>query len=249
MCTLTWWAGDTGYEVFFNRDEKKDRPVATPPELSEKEGVRFLAPRDSAAGGTWILVNEFGVTFALLNWYSREVVNNPRENWVSRGQLVRELADIHDLAGFGRGLAGFEPGQFRAFRLLGFFPGEGDSGVEIDFWQWSGQGGLQRMPCPPMPICSSSFDRETGIARRKNQLGEIGGPVTDPDRLWEFHHNSGSFGTSAYSVRMNRPDAQTWSISRVTVERKRIRFLYEAECLDQVAPPDIHESCLERLGS
>ena len=62
MCTLTWGRDEAGgLEVFFNRDERKTRPVAEPPALDELNGVRFLSPRDPKGGGAWMIANELGL--------------------------------------------------------------------------------------------------------------------------------------------------------------------------------------------
>ena len=67
-----------------------------------------------------------------------------------------------------------------------------------------------------------------------------------PGKLWDYHHNSGSREATAYTVRMNRPDAQTWSVSRVSVDPDRVRFLYEAEMPGQAGDPEVFETSLER---
>lgn len=68
MCTLTWSRPkEGGFEVWFNRDEKKTRPIADPLALRELNGVTFLSPRDPQGGGTWMLANEFGLAVCLLN--------------------------------------------------------------------------------------------------------------------------------------------------------------------------------------
>ena len=248
MCTLTWWRspepGHDGYEVFFNRDEKKTRPLALPPEPLEVNGVRFLAPRDGGAGGTWLLGNEFGITVALLNWYSRETVAGPIEDRISRGKLVMDLGDLHSREALPEKLAAFNPQRFSPFRLLAFFPG--DSGPFVAYCQWSGTGEFEQVDCPPMPICSSSFDRTSVVAEREVRLRETLAEGSGPELLWNYHHNNGSPDATAYSVRMNRPDAQTWSISRIMVTPEAVRFGYEAEVLDLAEPAAGCENVLPR---
>ena len=78
MCTLTWWRGESGeLEIFFNRDERKTRPVADPPSRFESDGVSFLSPRDPKGGGTWMTVNEYGIVVCLLNKWELEGCSNP----------------------------------------------------------------------------------------------------------------------------------------------------------------------------
>ena len=67
MCTVSWTPLDGGYALAMNRDERRTRAPATPPERRELDGVPVLLPRDGEAGGTWIAVNALGHTLALLN--------------------------------------------------------------------------------------------------------------------------------------------------------------------------------------
>ena len=54
MCTITWLAEPDGYQVFFNRDEKRDRKPARPPAVYETQGLQSVYPVDGKAGGTWL---------------------------------------------------------------------------------------------------------------------------------------------------------------------------------------------------
>ena len=68
MCTVTWCSEGTGYALLFNRDEARTRSPAFPPEHRLRRGVRLISPLDPDAGGTWLGVNEFGVSVGLLNF-------------------------------------------------------------------------------------------------------------------------------------------------------------------------------------
>ncbi|WP_280586263.1 NRDE family protein [Halorubrum sp. Boch-26] len=94
MCTLTlaWRAfGDAPIALAANRDEALDRR-ADPPAVREPaggDGVRYVAPRDAEAGGTWIGLSESGVTVAITNrWLDAD-----REGDRSRGLLVRDCLE------------------------------------------------------------------------------------------------------------------------------------------------------------
>ena len=67
MCTVTWIYEPGGYHLLCNRDEKKDRAPALAPRIHQRGWVRFIAPVDAQFGGSWIAVNEFGVSVCLLN--------------------------------------------------------------------------------------------------------------------------------------------------------------------------------------
>src|SRR4051812_25136028 len=87
MCTVSWsHESDGGYQLLCNRDEKRTRKSAVAPGLRTAGGTRFIAPLDGDFGGTWIAVNEHGVSICLLNRY-----DTTARGWVSRGLLVLDL--------------------------------------------------------------------------------------------------------------------------------------------------------------
>ncbi len=237
MCTLTWWSDYQGrYEVFFNRDERKTREAALPPrELRCGEDVRLLAPIDPRGGGTWLAVNEAGVTIALLNWYEEEPGEAPKAGWRSRGRLVTDLADAGSAEELAERISRIDAGSYPPFRVAGFALDEA-GGFHAFAWEWSRGGCL--LPIQPLerPLCSSSYETGPVIGGRRARLeawamqssGEL-----SPDELWRYHHGenpeAGVEVPSAWSVRMDRSDAQTWSISRVSVGPEAVNFLYEAE--------------------
>ncbi|MCB1231899.1 MAG: NRDE family protein [Verrucomicrobiae bacterium] len=252
MCTLTWWNdGGERYEIFFNRDERKTRETASPPTVMVRNGVRFLAPVDPVGGGTWIVVNERGLAAALLNWYDREAGDPPIEGWKSRGELTVGLADSRSRAEMLDRVAAIDTRQYPPFRLVTFAP-MNDSGLDVDAWEWSAEGKLIEM-APAMPVCSSSFQTESVIAGRADRLAKVRATLPEdlPEALWNYHHGGLGRGESetpsATSVRMNRPDAQTWSISRITVDSHSVRFLYEAEKPDLTGAAEVFDVNLSRF--
>ena len=94
MCTLTlaWRAfGDAPVALAANRDEALDRP-AEPPAVRDparSDGVRYVAPRDPEAGGTWIGLSESGVAVAVTNRW----LDVDRAGDRSRGLLVRDCLE------------------------------------------------------------------------------------------------------------------------------------------------------------
>ena len=78
-----------GYEVFCNRDELHSRKPALPPVLVMRNGVRYLAPIDAAGGGSWIGVNEFGLTLCLVNHYP--VTSSVA---TTRGDIIPPLREV-----------------------------------------------------------------------------------------------------------------------------------------------------------
>ncbi len=212
MCTLSWWRGDGGLEVFFNRDEQKSRSVAEAPRIYEADGGRFLAPIDPDGGGTWMLANEFGVVVCLLNrWDLDEKVQGKRK---SRGQLVLGLGDVSSVSEVSERLERLE--SYPGFTLI-VFDGEGQR-----CWEWDGvdlvEGEVGEV------VTSSSFQFERV---REARLKVYGG-----GKRGEAFHASVGEEFSAFSVRMNRPDAQTWSRSRVRVGGGEVVWEYLSEVRD-----------------
>lgn len=209
MCTLTWnrsLAGDL--EVYFNRDELKTRPVADPPAHYESGATRFVSPRDPKGSGTWMLANDHGLVVCLLNKW--ELEGREIESPQSRGRLVWSMAGASSLMEVGRRLSCLE--SYQAFTLTAF------SKDEARLWEWDGQE-LNVGEVPDFLTSSSYRFEEVKSARE--------GCFASGRRGNDFHASTDEM-PSAYSVRMNRPDAQTWSRSHLILT-DRISWTYLAE--------------------
>lgn len=234
MCTLTWWREDDRYALFFNRDELKTRLPARPPEIRERNGVRFIAPADGDHGGTWLLGNEFGVSVALLNYYDAGSGGRSlRDNPVSRGELVLSLGGAPSLDAVAAMLEETPLVNYRAFHLFALAPRDSPR-----LWTWSGGPGavLRVDERPEPPVTTSSYRTEEVCARRRERFLEAiesAGRRSLPDRLELFHQGIDS-ENGAFSVRMRRPDAQTVSFSRIDVDGDKIRFTYRRESVDSL---------------
>ena len=227
VCTLTWWSGPSGYEVFFNRDELRTRGAAEPPAVQSQAGVQFIAPVDQPSGGTWLLANEHGLTLAILNLYERELPEIPGAVFRSRGLLLRSLADCRSLEEVADRLHREAVSLCNAFTMLGFDQA-GPGALRV--WRWAHDRESLTGPDrePAMPVCSSSFQAERVIAARKRLFAEMaGGERVEPELLGRYHHFDQGGAPSAETVLMRRPDARTLSISRVRVTAERVRFEYE----------------------
>jgi hypothetical protein len=228
MCTLTWNRPDPEtLEVWFNRDENKARLVADPPELYELDGVRFLSPRDPQGGGTWMLANEYGLVICLLNRWElgvKEGMGIPK----SRGQLVWNMARAQSLDQMAGLLAELE--NYPPFILAGL-SSDGEKA-----WDWDGKN-LRSTPLT-QPLTSSSYCfREVKKAREAAFLTTTSS---------EDYHASAGEKWSAFTVRMMRPDAQTWSRSVVRVSDE-IQWDYLAEQADLAGEPEAFQVRLALL--
>ncbi|MEJ6730387.1 MAG: NRDE family protein [Akkermansiaceae bacterium] len=219
MCTLTWSrSGPDKLEVWFNRDEKKARPIADSPSQRLLDGVSFLSPRDPQGGGTWSIANEFGVVVCLLNkWELDSTSAQGRRK--SRGQLVWRMATARSVDNLVSFLTELE--NYPAFTLVGI-SAEGER-----LWEWDGETLSETEAA--MPLTSSSYCFDAVKAAREDVFAA-------GKRGHHFHEASGE-EPSAFTVRMNRPDAQTWSRSHVTVGEK-VTWEYLAEQPDLAGEPE-----------
>ncbi|WP_373190461.1 NRDE family protein [Halomonas sp.] len=97
-----------------NRDEFHARPTA--PLGVWQDAPEILGGRDLEAGGSWLAVHRRGRVAAVTN------VRDPRlkvpATAPSRGTLVREALECHDLPAWLEQLAGGDAGRYAGFNLL-----------------------------------------------------------------------------------------------------------------------------------
>jgi uncharacterized protein with NRDE domain len=119
MCTVivaTNHFEGTPLLVAGNRDERLDRPSATPKLrlLDDASRMPILAPMDLKAHGTWLGLNAFGVFSGVTNRFGQA----PDPNLRSRGELVirslscRSAIEAFDLMGRT------DPGEYNRFHLF-----------------------------------------------------------------------------------------------------------------------------------
>lgn len=221
MCTVSWVEQPGGYHLLANRDEKLTRGRAAAPAITECGGVRYIAPVDSDFGGTWLAVNEFGISACLLNGDAgtHDSPSSPRR---SRGLLLHELAWASTGADCLLSLKQLDLGPYAPFVLLILEPDRPAIRAE-----WNCERLTVDADADQMPLTSSSFDpvavrrfRSNEFVRRASSAARV-----DPALLYEFHTSHGT-APDAYSPCMHRQDAETVSFSWVVVTRDEIRFLY-----------------------
>jgi len=212
VCTASWLIRPDGYDLLFNRDELRTRPIALPPRRGERNGMRFLAPVDRQGGGTWITVNEVGLCLFLLN---RRPDREPRAPQASRGLIPLELVDASEVGEIGRRTATLDLGRYRPFTLGAIAPG-GPPAV----YAWTGEA-LESADGTP-PLVSSSVGDESLFAERRATYPK---GALSLRKLLAYQRSHGS-GPSAASVCMHREDAQTVSFSHVQVTAGQVRLGY-----------------------
>lgn len=222
MCTVSWLHHPDGYQLFCNRDEKRLREQALPPQVAAASAVRYIAPQDGDFGGTWIASNEFAITLCLLNGNARH--SRFQQNR-SRGLLLPELISAQSAREVSEKIWSLDLSPYAPFTLAALEPNEPATIIEWD--------GLEKaiLPFgePLMPLISSSFDPDGVRAHRRQILQQqlqAQGRI-DAHLLRSFHSSHGT-RPDAYSTCMHRDDAHTVSFSSVHVSPTEIRFAYTA---------------------
>ncbi len=214
MCTVTFIARKNGYAIGMNRDEKLTRVKALPPARQQINRRDALFPSEPG-GGTWMGVNDTGVTVALINWYS--VQSRVSANAVSRGQLVRSALEANEVDSVDQILKRSPLDRTNPFRLIGVFH---DTNQVIE-WQWN-LSALHRVAhdWKTNVWISSGFDEAGAQESRRlvfNRLIEQG--LVRNLRWLRAFHASHSPACGPYSVCMHRDDAATVSYSEIAVGR------------------------------
>lgn len=222
MCTVTWHHSGEGFDVIFNRDELKTRKPALPPQIRERNGVRYLAPIDGDAGGAWIGVNEFGICLSLLNYYAATFVGAGK-SYVSRGRLLISLMDVASQAEALHRLQQHCLDYYPPFILLAFAYCK-----PVFSFTWNGKNLLyDELDAARMPVTTSSFASQQVEAHRHQCFQQVDLKQDDMtvDRLLAFHR-SHIPSANAYAVCMHRDDANTVSLSHVKVTLADIELRY-----------------------
>ncbi|MBE1275557.1 NRDE family protein [Enterovibrio baiacu] len=220
MCTVSWLLHDKGYEVFFNRDEQKGRAIAQPPQHFTQNDVQFAMPVDPDGGGTWIAMNNQGLSLCLLNFYQGDIPDLPL---ISRGLLVKRLAPSACVADVVAVLNDLHLGSYAPFTLLVFAPDLSANQGHVIAFQWDGHVLTQRPSKEPM-ISSSVAYEEVMLARQEAYQSIMTEPRT-VEKAWAFHRSH--VPEAGYkSVCMHREDANTVSFTHVKVNEDEMQMAY-----------------------
>ncbi len=216
MCTLSWLFGEEGLEVFFSRDEQRQRIKARPPRYYPVADA--LMPIDPQGGGTWIAVHRRGLVLCLLNHYPDAIEQLSDEAVLSRGLIIPALIDSGDTSSCLTRLRKLRLSRYRPFSLCALHPRG-----QRAHWQWDGSALREFRPDPPLVSSSVSQPRAHRLRRKlfaslESRLGNT------RDRHLHFH-TSHLPEPGPYSVCMHHPETATQSLSHIQVGRG-IRFHY-----------------------
>ena len=204
-----------------NRDEQRTRAKALPPDVYECGSLRALYPSESS-GGTWIGLNEAGLTIALINWYSKPQLSDTPT--FSRGEIIPKLlasSSIHEAELL---LINLPLTQFNPFRLI-MISAKDDS---IDEFR-SDTRSLERVSFPweTHQWFSSGFDEQEAMLKRAETCTrEFSSTMSYSQATLRRLHQSHLPEKGPYSICMHREDACTVSYTEVIVKSQTISIAY-----------------------
>ena len=222
MCTVSWSLRGNGYRLYFNRDERKSRPIADRPKEIEWRGTRLIAPIDPQGGGSWIASSEQGTTAFLLNYYAATIETNSSGQFRTRGEIPLAIAAAPEWEGRLRRIEGFATSDYRPF-LVGFV----NPGSPVRAYSWNGRS-LERLDLKDSIVTTSSF-RSCEVESYRQELYKSCVNKGRSDWAWKNglqYHLDMSHEDAAFNPSMSREDSETHCISVVTVDEGSLEFDY-----------------------
>ena len=219
MCTLSVVTSADGEVVrlLMNRDERRLRPVASPPAVHRAGEGLAIWPRDPVSDGTWIAATEAGLALAVLN-----VDGQCAAARLSRGLIIPRLAVCRSIDHVIEAWSGLDMSAFSAFRLLALTREAlaiADSSSRTVQVTSLGQGEAHLM-------ASSSLGDALVEPPRRALFAELLRTESDPRAAQTRLHQHAWPDRRHLSVMMNRVDACTVSQTEVLLTRDAVSLGY-----------------------
>ena len=223
MCTLSLITHESGYLLAMNRDEKIERGAGELPETHLLRGISVIYPNDGTAG-TWISVNSYGNSFALLNLNVAFPHGLDRTRMRSRGQIIPSLGPSSSMAEAQKAAGVLDLEETLPFRLVGVFPSE----KAIGEWRWDSAQLDFRLTGGN---CGIGFHRASRIRKRRTDVAPYAamrntnrtpGPLGGSE---DFTHHT-QVGPGPFSLCVHRQDAATMSYSEVTCTPELVQMAH-----------------------
>ncbi|HEU4829353.1 MAG TPA: hypothetical protein VFT04_09160 [Gemmatimonadales bacterium] len=225
MCTLSWLPRPGGHVFWHGRDERTTRLPGEAPSLVRRGTLDAIAPRDGDAGGTWVGVNELGLTLGLANLYPPEGVaasgGIPAKGLVTRGRIIDDLLSARTAEEARSLLEAMDPHVFAPFTLAVLEPGRSPglhrwNGVDLE---------TTTVAAPGLLLTSSGAGRQVEQIRRVEYARLAPGSPPRAEDI-EALHRSHLEALGADSFCMHHEEAETASLTRVEVGSGGIRMTY-----------------------
>ncbi|MFP6598193.1 MAG: NRDE family protein [Candidatus Hydrogenedentota bacterium] len=218
MCTLTVYKSTDRLLATMNRDEALTRAPESPPKIHDiPGGGQWIAPHDSAKGGTWMGANSYGAIACLLNAYlpGDSLLPDTTGRYKSRGEIIPAVLESGNVdAAIAYIENSLDPENYPSFNLLIFGPGIG----RCITWLRQGELVWQDVDEAWTLRSSSGWDSREVKAWREEIFSEwIASGEEMVDHLPKFHLYQES-GREDWSPLMKRPWAATRSVTQVEVD-------------------------------
>ncbi|EGR1093471.1 hypothetical protein EFU33_10315 [Vibrio cholerae] len=235
MCSVTWSLSDTGYQVFFNRDEQKSRALALPPVIYERQRVSVMMPLDPQGQGSWISLNQFGLSLCLLNNYQGRV---PDGTLISRGLLLKSLAGSSSIEQITLAFEKLALSRFAPFTLLAFDPLLTQQQGEVSAYAWDGEQFCSGVTSSPLFSSGVALGE---VQRYRTQVYQhLTADGVTPEKLLAFHcHQHPQW--PHLSVAMQRDDAHTVSFTHIKVSDGQLGMSYFSGRPTQLTEQILHQ--------
>ena len=224
MCTVSYIPTEDGFVLTSNRDESTGRPRSLPPQKFEHTSQSLFYPKDTLAGGTWIVTSEKVYTLCLLNGAFVKHKHEPPYK-KSRGILVLEFFNYPDLNTFitEYDFTGIEPFTL----LVVYFSNDVKELTEL---RWDGKTlHINEKHALEPHIWSSSTLYEPAIAgQRENMFADFlsKNPAPEQDEIIGFHSQKDE-NDPINSIVMNR-NGMMRTVSTTSIHRTQdfIKIVY-----------------------
>ena len=221
MCTLSFVPTTNGFYAAMNRDELITREFALPPRLAVVEQTRVIYPQEQT-GGTWIAANEYGITFALLNWNLAGTFQKRR----SRGSIIPQLIGQGSLFVTVDKLKNIPLEGILPFRLIGICSLQ----KLVYEWRWDAVslGQIQFDWEPHHWFSSGLSDNQAENERGKICSAAWSDPAAGTLPWLRKLHRSHSSAPGPFSICVHRSDAKTVSYTEIHYSLDHLEFRYIA---------------------
>ena len=219
MCTVTYIPDEKGDFVFTSsRDESPLRSTISPA-LYEEEGTALLYPKDTVAGGSWIMLSEQYRLVCLMNGMD---TNSNKTYCKSRGVFVKDIALSTALF---EDLNHIDFSDYAPFTCVVLDWSSAIFGVEI---VWDGRL-LQKQELDNTPRIWSSSSLYSNLVRKEREVWFESWMseqyIAKGTSVLSFHDNTRK-GTSETAIRMKRSRVETVSITSIVKQGEDVSMEY-----------------------
>ncbi len=225
MCSVNWRKFNNHIGLVFTRDESVSRAKAIPPQRFTKSGVEYLMPIDPEGKGSWLVANNAGFVFFLLNDYQgkmKAVLDNNlvmANALVSRGLLIKQLAECSTLAQIENVMSEWPYDQSQPFYL-------GCLSLKYQLmWHYDGQS-LNHYALPQQLYSSGHPRVKEIIEQRKAFVNAF--KVEKIEDLLNVHrsHLPNVDADRSFSMCMHREVACSQSLTSINIADKELTVNY-----------------------